>query len=336
METRIVIDAIVQQTTLLIAQLATSAGIRAPLAHLADQVFLDLGRELEQQGLSRKVVADMFGVALRTYQKKVNRLRSSVTTQERTQWQSVLTYIRDNGGATRHQILAAFPRDGERLLGAVLADLVSSGLLFATGRGAHAAYRTTSEHDRRNLSEEQAFDAVLHLVWLEIAEQPGVSRRELKQTFARREPYVDRALEALLQDGRIAASQEGEGADERFTTQRVYLPAGSEVGWEAAVLDHFRAVCVALASKLQRMDQEPGERQLIGGTTLCFEVHAEHPHADEARGLLEETRERTLELWERVSQHNQEHPVAEAKRSKVIFYFGQNCIEADEEPRGTE
>ena len=59
METRIVIDAIVQQTTLLIAQLATSAGIRAPLAHLADQVFLDLGRELEQQGLSRKVVADM-------------------------------------------------------------------------------------------------------------------------------------------------------------------------------------------------------------------------------------------------------------------------------------
>lgn len=30
------IDAIVRQTTLLIAQLATSAGIRAPLANLAD------------------------------------------------------------------------------------------------------------------------------------------------------------------------------------------------------------------------------------------------------------------------------------------------------------
>ena len=64
-ETRHLIDAIVQQTTLLIAQLATSAGIRAPLAHIADQVFLDLANEIEQQGVSRKVVADMFGLALR-------------------------------------------------------------------------------------------------------------------------------------------------------------------------------------------------------------------------------------------------------------------------------
>jgi hypothetical protein len=84
METRHLIDAIVQQTTLLIAQLSTAAGIRAPLARLADQVFLELSRELEAQGVTRKVAADMFGLALRSYQKKIHRLSESATQREQT------------------------------------------------------------------------------------------------------------------------------------------------------------------------------------------------------------------------------------------------------------
>lgn len=79
METRHLIAAIMQQTTVLIAQLSTAAGIRAPLARIADQVFLDLGRELEAQGVTRKVAADMFGLALRSYQKKIQRLSESET-----------------------------------------------------------------------------------------------------------------------------------------------------------------------------------------------------------------------------------------------------------------
>ena len=39
MNVNLLIDALVRQTTVLIAQLATIAGIRAPLAHVADQVF---------------------------------------------------------------------------------------------------------------------------------------------------------------------------------------------------------------------------------------------------------------------------------------------------------
>lgn len=66
MESRGLIDAIMRQTTLLIAQLATSTGIRAPLANLADQVFLELSREIEQQGVTRKVAADMLLFALCT------------------------------------------------------------------------------------------------------------------------------------------------------------------------------------------------------------------------------------------------------------------------------
>jgi hypothetical protein len=44
----VLIHAIVAQTTVLIAHLATSRGIRAPLAQIANQVFLDLAAELER------------------------------------------------------------------------------------------------------------------------------------------------------------------------------------------------------------------------------------------------------------------------------------------------
>src|SRR5688500_2738768 len=56
MNSRLLIDAFVRQTMVLIAQVATMAGVRTPLAHVANQVFLDLTQALEQQGLGRKVV----------------------------------------------------------------------------------------------------------------------------------------------------------------------------------------------------------------------------------------------------------------------------------------
>src|ERR1041385_6851165 len=130
MDAKLLIDAIVRQTTVLIAQLSTSAGIRAPLAHVADQVFLDLSQEIEAQGVGRKVVADMFGMALRAYQKKIQRLDESATDRNRTLWQAVLDFLGE-GSQTRERILERFQRDGEREVGAVLNDLVTSGLVYS-------------------------------------------------------------------------------------------------------------------------------------------------------------------------------------------------------------
>jgi hypothetical protein len=64
------IDAIVRQTTVLLAQLATTDSGRVQLAHTANQVFLNLALELKRQGVSARVIADMFGLALRTYQER--------------------------------------------------------------------------------------------------------------------------------------------------------------------------------------------------------------------------------------------------------------------------
>jgi hypothetical protein len=42
MNVNLLIDAIVRQTMILVAQLATTAGVRAPLAHVTNQVFISL------------------------------------------------------------------------------------------------------------------------------------------------------------------------------------------------------------------------------------------------------------------------------------------------------
>src|SRR5678815_5247680 len=93
MTRQVLIDNIVRQTTILIAQLATSGGVRSPLARIADQVFLELARELDAQGISRKVSADMFGLALRSYRRRVRQLSESSADRGRTLWEAVLAYL---------------------------------------------------------------------------------------------------------------------------------------------------------------------------------------------------------------------------------------------------
>jgi len=123
MNLQLLIDSIIRQTTVLIAQLATAQGVRAPLANVANQVFLDLANELNEQGVSRKVCADMFGMALRTYQRKIQRLSESSTEQGRSLWEAVLSYVDEAGIATRADVLRRFHRDDAELVRGVLHDL---------------------------------------------------------------------------------------------------------------------------------------------------------------------------------------------------------------------
>src|SRR6476620_7247600 len=133
MNVNLLIDAIVRQTTVLIAQLATAAGARAPLAHTANLVFTDLVRELKEQGVGNKVIADMFGLALRTYHNKVQRLSESTTFRGRSLWEATLEYIEENGTVLQPEVLTRFARDDEASVRGVLTDLVESGMIFRTG-----------------------------------------------------------------------------------------------------------------------------------------------------------------------------------------------------------
>lgn len=320
MDVKLLIDAIVRQTTVLIAQLSTSAGIRAPLSHIADQVFLDLANEIEAQGVTRKVAADMFGLALRSYQKKVQRLTESVTVRDRTLWEAMLDLLTEQGSVTRERLFERFSDDSPEDVGAVLSDLVAQGFVYVTGRGATSVYGLASASDRSRVLAGASSETAESLVWLTLYRQP-MSRRELVASLPLDAEQVERALGTLEREGRIREAQGKLRAD------TFVVPVGAEKGWEVAVFDHFAAVARAIAAKLRRGPPQSVADDVVGGATLTFELTSEHPLRDEVRGLLRRVRADVNELWARVGAHNAAHPIDEAARERVTFYFGQNAEE---------
>jgi hypothetical protein len=319
MNVKLLIDGIARQTTVLIAQLSTNAGVRAPLAHLADQVFLSLAREIEAQGVGRKVVADMFGVALRTYQRKTQRLATSVTTQGKTLFEAILEFVETHGLISRRQILQRFEKDGERETIGVLTDLVQSGLLHATGNGDGTIYGVTTDAERQHLTRHSDAAALSNVALGEIYRLPGVRTEALAQALGVDVMALSEALAPLFADGRVA--RDPDGALRAATFQ---IPVGSSVGWEGAIMDHFQAVATTIASKLRLVGSGRAAQDKIGGTTLRFELHAEHPLLEEVLGLLSRVRNETDALWLRVARYNDEQGAPVEKRASAVFYFGLN------------
>lgn len=329
LNSRLLIDAIVHQTTVLIAQLSTAAGIRAPLSHVADQVFLELSREIEAQGVSRKVAADMFGLAIRSYQKKVQRLTESVTRPDQTLWQAVLEHLKDCGSATRRELLEQFSRDDPVVISSVLNDLVSSALVYRAGSGEGTVFGITGDRDLARAARERGRESLAPIVWVMIYRSPGVTRRELRDLLRADDEELGEALANLEAAGQVARDGDGEAAGYRAAT--FVVPIAAEQGWEAAVFDHFQAVVRAIGTKVRRGRPRSLAADVVGGATLGFDIHPEHPLRDDVLGLLHRVRSEGNDLWNRVQAYNEEHPIADDQRTEVSFYFGQCVTPPDEE-----
>ena len=318
MNTKLLVDSIVRQTTVLIAQLCTAAGVRAPLAQIADQVFLGLSRELEAQGVGRKVAADMFGLALRSYQKKVQRLTESETQRDKTLWEAILDYLRDQGGVPRRRIFERFSRDDEAAVAAILNDLVSSGLAYSTGRGGSAVFGLTSAVDRERMADEDLHATLPAMAWLLIYREGPLEAAVLAERLGIGTAELASILAELEKEGRVQRDPGG-----RYRSGTMTIAVGDRAGWEAAVLDHFQGVAKAIAAKV-RLGPQSELRDRIGGSTLSFDVHPGHPLESEVYDLLRSVRTQVNELWNRVSAHNRAHPIPDQEKTKVTFYLGQN------------
>ena len=328
MNTKLLIDALVHQTTVLIAQLSTAAGIRAPLAHIADQVFVELSREIEAQGVSRKVAADMFGLAIRSYQKKVQRLTESVSVRDRTLWQAVIDLLEASGTTSRRDLLAHFHRDDPVVVGSVLNDLVSSGLVHKTGSGDGALLFIAKERDLAKAVDERRRESLIPIVWAVVCRSGGTSRAALGEQLKVEATALDDALEQLVLEGRVTRAGAGETAS--YSAATLLVPVDAEHGWEAAVFDHFQAVVRAIGTKVRRGLARSTGTDVNGGATLTFAVHDDHPDKEEVLGLLRRVRGDVNELWNRVHRYNQLHPIAEGAATEVSFYFGQ-CVTSEDE-----
>ena len=331
MNVKVLIDAIVRQTTVLIAQLATAAGIRAPLAHIANQVFLELVTELESQGVGRKVIADMFGLALRSYQLKVRRLSGSVTEQNHSLWEAVYDHLQQSRGPkTRAEILMRFVRDDESVVRSVLNDLVESGLVIKKGRAGATTYKAIPPE---KLSEDDGHsqEAIEAMVQVYIYRNSPILRQTLADELRLSGQELDAALKSLLEQGRAqTATVDGE---EVLSSTTFILPLEAPFGWEAALFDHYQAVVNAFSNKLTKGHTRSLPRDVIGGSTYSFDVWEGHPHKDEVYALLRTMRDQLSELRTRVTDHNEDNRSPDRPFEKVTFYMGQNVRFENEKER---
>ena len=322
----LLVAALVRQTTVLIAQVATAGGVRAPLAQVADQVFLDLVRELEHQGVSRKVSADMFGMGLRSFLRRIQRLGESSTDRGRSLWEAVLGYLRDNSVVTRARVLERFCRDEELQVKSVLHDLCQSGLVFASGTGGELVYRAASEEELQTIRQARSGEGLEELVWSLVYRMGPVTRDALLALGGVAADDLDHTLERLVQSGRIAAA----GTPARYSTSTFVVPHGSTVGFEAAIFDHFQAMvqtfCCRLRGELPELTAtgvEPGDT--VGGCTYSFDLWPGHPFASEVLSTLSRYRERLTALRAEVEAHNARAGLP-ARFEQITCYAGQGSI----------
>ncbi len=179
MNIKLLVDAIVQQTTVLIAQLSTNAGVRAPLAHIADQVFLSLSRgnrstRRQTQGRRRHVRDGIARVSETDSTRRSERL-----TTGKTLFEALLEFVETQRGCSREALLHRFRNDNEREVAGVLNDLVESGLLYITGSGASALYGVTGEAERQQFTRRSDTQALASMALGVIYRTPGISSSEL-------------------------------------------------------------------------------------------------------------------------------------------------------------
>jgi hypothetical protein len=321
MNLKLLIDGIVRQTTVLIAQISTASGSRSPLAHVTDEVFLSLARELEAQGVRKQVVADMFGLAMRSYQKRMQKLTESVSQRDKTLWEGVLEFIGEHH-PSRQRVLERFSYDGEREVIAVLNDLVRSGLVYSTGPEESAVFGLTTEDARRAVQRINDNEALESWAWYLVFRGEAASRAEL-QTVLRCDPEIlEEVMQELLASGRLT-DREG-----KLTASNLVLPLDAESGWETAVIDHYRAVAVAIAKKV-RAGVERRRDETTGGSTFTFTLTPDHPFEERVSSLLSRVRSDVQSLWLEVTAYNAEHAEDPERNRKVTFYCGQS-VDVDE------
>lgn len=319
----LLINAIVRQTTILIAQLATSGGLRAPLATVANQVFLDLVSELERQRVSRKVSADMFGLGLRTYRRKIQRLSASVTDRGSSLWEAILDYLRSRESASRAEIFERFSSDDEAQVKAVLHDLCESHLVRSSRTGATTTYRAAQSEELIALQETRGDEGLDELVMALLFREPPLPLDEIAGRARIGAERVDPILQRLVNEGRLERI-ERDGVP-LYQARKLVFPLGSTAGWEAAVFDHFKALVATIMSRLPDKAVAPTLKDAVGGSTYTISVWPGHPMEDEVYGTLKRFRSELSDMRDRAAKINQEQGVPEA-HTRAVIYVGQCLI----------
>lgn len=327
MHAGLLIDSIVRQTTVLVATLATASGQRAQLAHVANLVFADLVRELRDQGLGNKVIADMFGLALRTYRRKLARLSASRTEQGQSLWEAVLRHIQQNGPMLRTAVLRRFARDDEAVVRSILLDLVESGLLERRGSEEETSFAPVAIDEAAGAADGGSLES---LVLVALHRSGPLDTNELRQLVPAGAAELEAILAQLVDGGLVTLEQRGK--DRRYACESCVIGFGDAVGWEAAVFDHYQAMVAALVTKLRSGTRRSDVADEVGGSTFVFDLWEGHPLQQRVLGYLRAMREHGVALRKELDLASAGSPMpAEARPLRVVAYVGQSVTRTEDE-----
>lgn len=319
----LLIQCIVRQTTVLIAQLATAGGARAPLAQIANQVFLDLVAELNRQGVGRKVSADMFGMGLRTFQRKIQRVMESSTDHGQSLWAAVLDYICSQKVVTRASIQARFASDDAAQLRSLLRDLCDSGLVFSSGQGPGTMYRAASDDELQAFRQVRSRDGLDELVCAIVYRQGPISSERLVDVTHFESNELEATLARLVAAGRIERVLMQDTPV--YRTSSLFVPVGATAGWEAAIFDQFQAMVKTICCRLREERGSATGKDTVGGSTFTIDVWPGHPQEEEVHSTLARFRSILVELRRRTDEYNVSHGIPE-RHDQVVLYVGQCLI----------
>ncbi len=323
------IDAIIRQTMVLVARLAISQGQRTPLTHLANQVFLDLNRELRAHKVGTKVIADMFGLTLRAYYQKLKRLKETGGDRNRSLWQAVVSFLLENTTVSRAEVLGRFPLDDYGAVSSILNDLVDNGLMFKSGKGPSTLYRPLALNDAESttLDKENGLRAFL---WTLVYRAGPISLRDLGEQFPGvAEETIERLLKTLEDEDKIVRDE-----DDRYCSTECVLKLDAPEGWEAAVFDHFQAVANVIARRSEI--PQGGGGSLVGGSTFHYDLDEAHPLQDEVLRFFKRFREEGSELRGRVDEYNRTRTDRAEHPFRVVLYAGQNILPDGEDEENNQ
>lgn len=324
MEVSPLIVNIVRYTAKLIAAFAVHKK-RARIAHVEPQMFLELDRGLRQAGVGESAAAEMMGLSYQTL-----RARIPVYEEDYKQciaspsiaWLRVVCFLRKHAQyCSSEEIVAQHGSFDGRLIRGILKELENLGWVEATGG------QRTRRLYRWQGGPELGQRATVALVRQHIFQFGPTPKEAIQDALAIDEKQLNEILNILCTGGEVVE----EGAED----QRLYHCNGLDLGppsletLDAAVLDHFQTMVLALIDKLNcniNPDLPP-----VGGSTFTLELWPGHPFETRVRDIFERYRKDLSQLRQEMQdvKHILKEAGKEPPRSKwytLKMYVGQHVL----------
>ncbi len=277
------------------------------------------------------MIAESLGLTISGFYKKVRELRevyeedaSGSRRAAPSVIEAVYGHISEHATAIEPisyaEVRARFRLTPKERLNAVLRYLVQFNLLSASGHGERRQFRT--------VPQRASDEATYHDLMVTLYREGPLTIEQMMAALQLPPAVCEGHLQTMREAGCLEETIAADGT-RRFRATRYHVPVDTPDGFEAALFDHFSAVCRAMCQKVRLARYSARSHERIGGATYAFDVPAGSPEYEEISRFLTDTRGR-LEGWlDAVRKYDDDDDESGSSRVRITVYAGQ-MIEGEE------